>query len=56
MPRIEEDAYATLIRQLPKLVKELHIANQLKALELKAKTLNDWSAISPEMIDYIVED
>ena len=35
MPQIQVDALATLVHQLPELVKQLKIANKLKAWELK---------------------
>lgn len=35
MPRCQENAYISLAYRLPEIVKQLEIANKLKALELK---------------------
>ena len=37
MPRCEENAYISLAYRLPEIVKQLEIANKLKAIELKLK-------------------
>ncbi len=37
MPRCQENAYISLAYRLPEIVKQLEIANKLKALELKLK-------------------
>ena len=52
MPQFQTEALATVIHQLPELVKQLKIANQLKALELKSA---GHYSVSPEMIDDIMK-
>jgi len=37
MPQIQVDCLSTLIHKLPEIVKQLEIANKLKAWELKLK-------------------
>jgi hypothetical protein len=58
MPRCQEDTYLAIAHSLPSIVKQLKIANRLKALELKAKSLDGpfKSYITPEMVDDILED
>ena len=56
MPRCQENAYIALSNSLPELVKQLKIANRLKALELKAKNHDGQihSFITPELLDDIL--
>lgn len=56
MPRCQEDAYLAIARSLPSIAKQLKIANKLKALELKAKSLDSpfKTYITPEMVDDIL--
>ena len=37
MPQIQLDSLCTIVRQLPEIAKQLKIANELKAWELKLK-------------------
>lgn len=58
MPRCQENAYISLAYRLPEIVKQLEIANKLKALELKfqidksVKAPYEWTA----EIDKIMKD
>ena len=53
MTVLEQRFMETLPHYVAELVKQLKIANQLKALELKGRM--DLRDVSPEMVDDIVE-
>lgn len=56
MPQIQVDALMTIVHQLPNLVKQLEIANKLKALELKGMIRDGHlNHITPEMVDSTLE-
>lgn len=53
MPLVQLDALSTIIRNFPKLIKELEKANKLKALELKQKCTGK---LDPAEVDAIVNN
>lgn len=60
MPQVQnwkENALIAVSQQLPEIAKQLRIANELKAMELKIRLQNDWSNSKQEIttVDNIIK-